>query len=34
MIIAPPDNIFPVFAGRGERSCHGVFNASALEFGV
>jgi Protein of unknown function (DUF4232) len=34
MIITPPDNILPVLAGRGERSCHGVFNACALEFGV
>jgi hypothetical protein len=34
MIVTPPDNAFPVLAGRGERSCHGDFNASALAFGV
>jgi Protein of unknown function (DUF4232) len=34
MIVTPPNNISPVLAGRGERSCHGVFYASPLEFGV
>jgi Protein of unknown function (DUF4232) len=34
MIVTPPNTTFPVLAGRGERSCHGVFNASALGFGV
>jgi Protein of unknown function (DUF4232) len=34
MIVTPPDNTSPILTGRGERSCHGVFNASALEFGV
>lgn len=34
MIVTPPNNTSPVLAGRGERSCHGVVNASPLEFGI
>ncbi len=34
MILTPPNNSSPVLAGRGEKSCHGAFNASPLEFGV
>jgi hypothetical protein len=34
MIVTPPNNVAPILVGRGEKSCHGVFNASALEFGV
>ena len=34
MIITAPGNTSPLLAGRGERSCRGVFNASALEPGV
>jgi hypothetical protein len=34
MIVTPPGNTSPVLAGRGERSCHGVFKASALELGL
>jgi len=34
MILTPPNNTSPVLAGRGEKSCNGVFNASPLEFGV
>jgi hypothetical protein len=33
MIVTPPNNTSPVLAGRGERSCNGVFDASPLEFG-
>jgi hypothetical protein len=34
MIVTPPNNTSPVLAGRGETSCHGVVNASPLEFGI
>jgi uncharacterized protein DUF4232 len=34
MIVTPPNNTSPVLAGRGEKSCHGVFNTSPLEFGI
>jgi hypothetical protein len=34
MIVTPPNNTSPLLAGRGERSCHGVFNASALALGL
>ena len=34
MIVTPPNNTVPVLAGRGEKSCNGVFTASPLEFGV
>jgi hypothetical protein len=34
MIVTPPNNTSPVLAGRGERSCNGVFDASPLEFGA
>ena len=34
MILTPPNNTTPVLAGRGEKSCHGGFNGSPLQFGV
>lgn len=34
MIVTPPNNTVAVLAGRGEKSCNGVFNASPLQFGV
>ena len=34
MIVTPPNNTVPVLAGRGEKSCNGVFTASPLQFGV